>query len=233
LRRSDAISAARSSSWFSRQSTVFQETLCAKARLLSFDRSEHVFIMGDQADDFFFLAEGIVLTSAAHPIVGEVQGQVIHPGQWFGEAAALGQRKRLASIVVRRPCQVVAFPVSAAHEAMQAEPAFAFALLDLMANGAEEHMLHGIDLLIHDPKLRLCSRLLTFAGRRLDQLPPQSVSIPLSQDELALTSCLSRQSVNRILGELVQSGICELHYGEVRIVDTTMLVEIVNGAVSG
>lgn len=228
LKRSEAITIARSSRWLEGQSTAFQEALFAKCRLLSFSKGEYVLHMGDPADEFFLLVDGIVLISAAHPVLGQVQGQVVHPGHWFGEPAALGQRRRLASVLVRRPSKVLAFPVMPMFEILHSNPSYATALLGLMANTAEEHMLHAVDLLIQSPRARLCSRLLTFAGRRLNAMPPINVIIPLSQDELALTSCMSRQTVNQILGELVEKGICQLHYGEIEILDTCALARFVD-----
>ena len=95
-----------------------------------------------------------------------------------------------------------------------------------MANNAEAYMLHAIDLLIQDPKVRLCSRLLTLAGRKVNELPVAPATIPLSQDEVALASCLSRKTVNKLLGDLVARGICELRYREIRILDVQALVRL-------
>ena len=97
-----------------------------------------------------------------------------------------------------------------------------------MSDNSESHMFHGVDLMIADNKLRLCSRLLTLAGRRLTYLPPPEVVIPFSKEELALTSNMSRQSVHDILRELVEEGICELGYGRVVIRDTKALANLVS-----
>jgi CRP-like cAMP-binding protein len=109
---------------------------------------------------------------------------------------------------------------------LQANASYSANFFDLMANNAEAYMLHAIDLMIQDPMMRLCSRLLTLGGRRINYVPSQPVSIPLSQDELALTSCMSRKTVNQLLGELVDKGICELHYREVRIMDAQALLRM-------
>ena len=64
----------------------------------------------------------------------------------------------------------------------------------------------SVDLLIVDPRLRLCSRLLTFGGRLIDFLPASPVSIPMTQEELATASNMSRSTVYHLLGELVVAG---------------------------
>jgi CRP-like cAMP-binding protein len=191
--------------------------------------NEYLFHVGDKADDFFFVAAGVLITSGVHPLVGAVHGQVNHPGQWFGEPAALSQRPRLGRVLARKSSTLVAVSFTAVVEELRNLPQVATSLFDLMANNTEEHMLHGLDLLIQNPRKRMCSRLLTFAGRRVRQPPPVSVSIPISQDELALNSCMSRQTVNQGLGEFVSDRICALRYGEISIQDTRKLAEIVSG----
>jgi len=226
MHRKDAVEAARQSAWLSSQPQDFQDVLCDAARTLSRSKGQYLFHVGDPANDFFFVAKGALVTVGVHPVQGAVHGQVNLPGQWFGEPAALSQRPRLGGMQVRRDSVLLAVPAGAMRAAVSMNAHFATSLFDLMANNTEEHMLHGLDLLIQNPKKRLCSRLLTFAGRRVRQSAPQSISIPLSQDELALTSCLSRQTVNQILGELVAEGLCTLRYSEINLVDTRALAKL-------
>jgi CRP/FNR family transcriptional regulator, cyclic AMP receptor protein len=223
----DAISAARASAWLSRQSSDFQEALLSRARLLSMRKGGYVAHVDDPANDIYFLAEGIVLLAATHPLLGPIYGQINHAGTWFGEAAGLSQRRRMSSSQMRRPGTVLAFSYAALMQMVQTTPAFAAPLLDLQASTAEIYALHAIDLVIQAPLPRLCSRLLTFAGRRLNEDPPLTAVIPLSQEEVALACGLSRQTVNQTLRELVAMGICELGYGEIRILDTRALARLV------
>lgn len=227
MRRTEALAAARKSFWLASQPDDFQKSLCDLSRSIALEKGQHLFHVGDEADDFFFVVEGVVITAGVHPVMGAVHAQVNHPGQWFGEPAALGRRPRLAGIVARRDSIVLAVPVSAMLDAVDAHPHFAGSLFELMANSVEENMLHGLDLLIQNPRKRLCSRLLTLAGRRVHRAAPLAISIPLSQDELALTSCMSRQTVNQILGELVEEGLCALRYGEINLLDTHRLAKLV------
>lgn len=223
MTRDEAVALARASPWLSGQSVEFQDELLGHCRLVERQRGEYVYHMGDQAPEIFFLAEGVALLSAAHPVLGLVNGQVLHPGRWFGEAAGLSQRTRLVSVEVRRPCFLLAFPAPAIFQSIHSNPGYATAWLDLMATASEDYMLHAIDLMIQSPHARLCSRLLTFAGRTLQRMPPASISIPLSQEEIALASGMSRQTVNQILRKLVEAGICSLGYGEIFILDTAAL----------
>ena len=195
-------------------------------RLKAFGKNEPVFHVEDKAPEIYCLVDGVALISVVHPIAGQLAAQVLYPGDWFGEPAALGRRPRLASVIARGLCQVVSVTQEATDRIVRSDWRFAKSFFDLMANNAETYMLHGIDLLIQDPKVRLCSRLLTLAGRKVNEWPVAPATIPLSQDEVALASCLSRKTVNKLLGDLVAKGICELRYREIRILDVEALVRL-------
>jgi CRP/FNR family transcriptional regulator, cyclic AMP receptor protein len=223
MNRDDAFAAARASLWLGQYGTGFQNAVLSHARLLTFGKGEYVMHISDPSHDIYFLAEGIVLFSVAHPVMGLINGQAVHPGRWFGEAAGMSRRTRLVGAEVRRRATVLAIPVAAIHHVMQEKPEHMVAVLSLMASSSEDYMLHSVDLMIQSPRARLCSRLMTLAGRRLDAMPPKTIGIPMSQEELAMASCMSRQTVNQVLNELVDLGICELRYGEIRVLDTGAL----------
>ncbi len=227
LRQASAF--ACSKGWLSRQSIEFQKGLCGKAKLKSFAKNEPVFHVEDKAPEIYCLVQGVLLTLVVHPVSGLLAGNVIYPGDWFGEPAALGRRPRLTSVHARLPSQAIAVSQVAVENMLASNPSFNSPFFDLMANNAEQYMLHAVDLLIQDPALRLRSRLLTLGGRRINYLPPSPVSIPLSQDELAAASGLSRRLVNQLLSDLERKGICELRYREIRINDMQALARMQDG----
>lgn len=218
-----ALAVARSLGWLSRQGTDFQALICANAKLRSFQKNESLFHYEDEAPEIYCLVSGTAVILVVHPVQGLLAGHIFHPGDWFGDPAALGRRPRLSGVQARGPCQAISVTRRAIDAILQANAGHSAAFFDLLAGNAEAYMLHAIDLLIQDPMMRLCSRLLTLGGRRINYVPVPPVSIPLSQDELALTSCLSRKTVNHLLGELVGRGICELRYREVLILDVQAL----------
>lgn len=194
---------------------------------MSFERDTYIYHVGDVAEDIFCMLRGTTIISAVHPVIGLLNGALMQPGFWFGEPAALGHRPRLTSVLTRKSCNLLAVPVETVHEMIRERPDCAWAFFDLMANNAEDYVTHAIDLMIQNPRRRFCSRLMTLAGRRGKLLPDQPVSIPLSQDELALTSAMSRQTVSQLLGELVALGICRLAYREVVVLDAAALAVLV------
>ena len=222
-----AIAVARESLWLSQQSEAFKDAFCARMKLVSLSRNLPLFHDDDSAHDIYCLVEGTAIISVAHPVLGVINAHAMQPGRWFGEPATLGKRPRIMSVFARQSCRLVAVGRAGAEDMLRENPDFCWNFFNLLANNAEEYLLHGTDLLIQDSRQRLCSRLLTLAGRRLYHLPNPPVSIPFSQEELALASNMSRQTVRELLGDLVKQGLCELAYREIRVLDLKGLARIV------
>jgi CRP-like cAMP-binding protein len=228
MRLEDAIAAARKSRWLSQQSEAFQDAISARMRLHSLKKNDSLYHTEDGATEIYCLVKGSAIFSVVHPVHGMLTAHVATPGEWFGEPATLGSRPRMMSVHARLPCCMVTVSRSAVDDMLRRDHEFSWSFFKLMADKGEEYLLHATDLLIQDPRRRMCSRLLTFAGRVLNFLPPSPVTVPLSQEELALASSMSRQTAHLLLGELVQQGICELGYRVIRIVDMARLARIVS-----
>ena len=228
MQLSEAVKIALKSPWLAQQDQRTRDLISSHMRLVSLPKSRKLFDLDEPASELFCLVSGAATVAVPHPVLGLVNGHIILPGSWFGEPAALGRRTRLTSVVARRPCHLVALSKTAVAEMIRNDPQLSWTFFNLMASNVAELILHAVDLMIIDPRQRLCSRLLTLAGRIQDYLPPPPVSIPLSQEELGLASNMSRSSVYHILNDLVDLGICKLGYREVVILDTARLAELVD-----
>ena len=230
MQMDEAVAVARASLWLSQQERRVQDLILTRMRLVSLPKGRMLFDIEDEASELYCIVSGCAVITLGHPVQGVVNAHVMLPGRWFGEPAALGRRPRIMSVSARRPTEFLAISQAQIAELLKSEPSLNWTLFHLMAWNVEEYVLHTVDLLIVDPRLRLCSRLLTFAGRLLNYLPPSPVSIPMTQEELAVASNMSRSTVYNLLGELVEQGICELGYREVRILDIVRLHRIVEEA---
>ena len=230
MQMDEAVAVARASPWLSQQERRVKDAILGRMRLVSLPKGRLLFDIEDEASDIYCIVSGCAVITLAHPVQGVVNAHVMFPGRWFGEPAALGRRPRIMSVSARRPTDLLAISQAQISELLKAEPSLCWTFFNLMASNVEEHVLHAVDLLIVDPRLRLCSRLLTFAGRLMNYIPPAPVSIPMTQEELAVASNMSRSTVYNLLGELVDQGICALGYREVRILDMERLNRIVEDA---
>lgn len=230
MQMDEAIAIARSSRWLSQHERLVQDLLCSRMRLVSLPKGRTLFDIEDSANEIYCVVSGCAVITVPHPVQGMLNAHVMFAGRWFGEPAALGKRPRIMSVSTRRPTELLALSQQAIYELLKADPSLNWVFFNLMAWNVEEYLLHAVDLMIVDPKIRLCSRLLTFGGRLLNYLPPGPVSIPLTQEELAGASNMSRSTVFHLLGQLVSQGICELGYREIRILEMGRLAKIVEDA---
>lgn len=229
----DAIAIARNSRWLSQHERRVQDLLCSRMRLVQLSKNRTLFDIEDSASEIYCLVSGCAVITVAHPVQGMINAHVMFAGRWFGEPAALGKRPRIMSVYARRPTELLALSQPAIIDLLKTEPSLNWVFFNLMAWNVEEYLLHAVDLMVVDPRIRLCSRLLTFGGRLLNHLPTGPVSIPLTQEELAAASNMSRSTVFHLLGDLVAQGICELGYREIRILDMPRLAAIVDAASTG
>ena len=172
MQMDEAVAVARASPWLARQERRVQDAICSRMRLVSLPKGRMLFDIEDSANELYCIVSGCAVISIAHPVQGIVNAHVMFPGRWFGEPAALGRRPRIMSVSARRPTELLAMSQAQIAELLKAEPGLSWVFFNLMASNVEEYLLHTVDLLIVDPRLRLCSRLLTFGGRLLSYLPP-------------------------------------------------------------
>jgi CRP-like cAMP-binding protein len=219
----DQIAAASDSAWLSSQPASFRAAICAKLRPVRLNRQERLFHAEDDSPAIYFLATGSIVSVVPHPAGYMIPGESFLPGDWFGLPAALGLMPRIATTEARRESLVLRLPVRDLLAIVGSDAAYAKAIPQLLAGHMEALALHGLDLLTPDSRSRLCARLLTLGGRRRGTLPRPGALIPFSKEELALTSNMFRQRVHQVLGELLESGICDVGYGFVVIRDPAAL----------
>ncbi len=219
----DAWSHACSRGWLSSQSPELQRALRFRARLRQISKGKVIYHMGDEAAELFCVIAGSVLVTIAHPILGAIPSHVILPGGWFGEVAALTRTQRVVTMECRQATLAIAITRKAVDDIIQASPMFAYGFFELFSLNQQIALRSAIDLLMPDPRARLCARLLTLCGMQGVNLPLPPISIPMTQEELAVTSCLSRKTVHMLLNEFVAQGICELHYRRITVLDVKAL----------
>lgn len=120
----DAFEVARSIGWLSQQTPEFQNALLAKAKLRAFAKDKHLYRIEDESTELFCVVRGVVAVSVAHPSLGLVNGHVLLPGDWFGEAATLAKGLRMVTMQARAPTQVPAFGRKAIEDLVQTTPHF-------------------------------------------------------------------------------------------------------------
>jgi CRP/FNR family transcriptional regulator, cyclic AMP receptor protein len=199
--------------WLSHQPGAFRVELLRRTALRFYGRGEYIYHLEDAPGMMFGIVEGAVLIGVPHPIVGLYQAHLGRPGDWYGEAAALHGVTRRVAVEARVPVQILYLSIKAVQEMLQEQPLWQRNLSSLLLWNLENAIRTGIDLLIQDPKARVCARLLTLCGVRVGRdLPKGPIELPLTQDQLAMMCGLSRKSVHRALHNLESEKLCENRY---------------------
>lgn len=226
MRFEEAVAIARGSPWLSRQSPDFQAALMSRFKLRVIPKGEALFHLDDHAQDLHCVVDGSLRASVDHPMLGFITSAVWETGEWIGQSACLGNHRRAASVHARVESCVVSVTRDAVNEMVTANPAFAWNFYDLIAESFEYVVRYAGDLLIPDARLRFYARLLTFAGHDNETQASPPVTLNWSKEELAHASCMSRQTVQILLNDLVERGICEAGYRQIRLVNPKALAEL-------
>ena len=188
------------------------DALAAALRVRRFRKGETVFHQGDPGDALFIVASGsvkVVLPSdeGAEPAIVAVLGA----GEFFGELAILDGAPHSATIVAVEATETLVLHRDAFLRLIDTEPELRRALLASLATEIRRLTGHVEDLHFLDLPGRLASRIGRLAGGEA-RGADGSVRIPwpYTQSELAGMIGGSRQSVNRLLADLVDEGLVRL-----------------------
>jgi CRP/FNR family transcriptional regulator, cyclic AMP receptor protein len=205
------------------------DALAAALRIRRFRKGETIFHQGDPGDALFIVATGsvkVVLPSdeGAEPAIVAVLGA----GEFFGELAILDGAPHSATIVALEPTETLVLHRDAFLGLIDSQPELRRALLASLATEIRRLTGHVEDLHFLDLPGRLASRILRLAAAD-GTAPTGSTSIPwpYTQSELAGMIGGSRQSVNRLLADLVDEGIIRIERDVLTVTDLGRLARTV------
>ena len=191
-----------------------------------FRRGEVIFHEGDPGDSLSIVAKGsvkILVTpeDGAEPAILTTIG----PGGFFGELALLDGHARSATAVAVDPVETYVLRRDAFDRLVDTEPALRHALLGALAGEIRRLTAQLQDLHFLDLPGRLARHLLRRIETPDGRLPSGEVRLPwpYTQGELAGMIGGSRQSVNRLLADLVGEGLLRFDGDELVISDADRL----------
>lgn len=199
-------------------------SLANRLRRRRFRRGEVIFHQGDPGDSLHVVATGavkIVLPSAEGE---EAIIATLRPGDFFGELALLDGAPRSATATSLEQTEVMVLPRQVFMELLDTLPGLRDALLTGLARELRRLTGHVEELHFLDLAGRLAMRLTRLAyesepgaegGVRLEW--------PYTQSDLAAMIGGTRQSVNRLLSELVDEGLITIQPDALVIVDVSRL----------
>jgi CRP-like cAMP-binding protein len=195
--------------------------LVSIARQRSVPAATTLFLQGDPGDAVFGISSGQVRISVDSPTGATRHLNLLGPGDLFGEIALLDGGTRTASATTVLPSQLAVIERGPFIALVNDHPGLSLQLLTLVC--ARVRWTSGLveDAAFLPGPARLAKRLLG-----LTRLAGSQGDVRISQATLASLSGLSRQVVNRQLGEWSDHGYLRTARGVIRVLDESALDEI-------
>jgi CRP/FNR family transcriptional regulator, cyclic AMP receptor protein len=199
-------------------------TLAATVRTRRYRRNEVIFHQGDPGDALHIVLAGRVKISTLSEGGVEAILATLRPGEFFGALALLDGAPRSASATAVDATETLVLPRDRFRQLVNDVPGIRDHVLAGLAHELRRLTNHVEELHFLDIAGRLAARLVRLAEEqghgaggdiRLDG--------PITQRELAAMVGSTRQSVNKLLGWLVEDGLIRLERDAIVIVDLNRL----------
>lgn len=183
---------------------------------------------GEEGDALYFLLEGRLKVVTFTGSGKEVGLSVIEPVSHFGEMALIDNQPRSASVVTLTKSLVGVLPKSFALKWLLEEPALTLKLMrdlvQMLRNTNQQLLLLGYQ----HAHTRIAALLLQTLHEQNRQ---GEVAAPLSQQDLANMTNTTRETVSRVLNQLIDEGILKRDGRRLTIADAGRLKQsILDGA---
>lgn len=207
--------------WMSRRPVSFQKTLLEISQKTSFSPDENMYLVGDQANGLFGVAEGWVLVSTAGD---DGQQSVIHaagPGFWIGDLGLLAQDSRTVTVTTLTEARMLFVPTLRIEYLVHQSPSVIREFYTLSAENTRILLrITGIDRVSRSDQ-RVALRLVQL----MEEQPEPQPWLPLTQDNLASICTMSVPSLQRALNRLTELELIETGYGGLRLLDREALAK--------
>ncbi|MGH2462815.1 MAG: Crp/Fnr family transcriptional regulator [Candidatus Limnocylindria bacterium] len=199
-------------------------------RLRRFRRGEVIFHQGDPGDALHIVASGSVKIVLPSPEGDEAIIATVHAGDFFGELALLDGAPRSATAAAVEVTDTLSLPRDTFLEEIGRSASLRDVLLRSIAGELRRLTGHVEELHFLDLAGRLASRLVRLA-READPVPQRTpngaleatLDWPFTQSDLAAMIGATRQSVNRLLSDLVERGLIRIDRDTLVITDLERL----------
>ncbi len=195
--------------------------LAATVRTRRYRRGEVIFRQGDPGDGLHIILSGRVKISTVSESGGEAILVTLRPAEFFGALALLDGEPRSASATAVEASETLILPRDRFRQLVDEVPGIRDHLLTQLARELRRLTSHVEELHFLDIAGRLAAQLARMGeeqGRPSDD-GELRLDGPITQGELAAMVGSTRQSVNKLLGWLIDDGLIRLERDSIVIVD--------------
>ena len=211
--------------WFASLATPDQQALLAHAQLLRLQPGEMLFRQGAAPGGFYGLLKGTLKISSLREDGREAILVLLEPGNWMGEISLIDGEPRTHDATALCAAELLVVP-QAAFYALMESVSFAQAMTRLLAGRVRS--LYGVveDSALRSTRTRVAKRLLLLARGDATQSADTRLSVPVSQEALAMMLGMTRQTVSKELKFLQAQALVVVRYGRIDILSATKLQSV-------
>ncbi len=190
-------------------------------------RDQLIFAEGDAPNGLFALLEGEARIRHWSHDRGSAALSIIGPGDWFGETAMLDGQPRSSDAQAVGRVTVLQIAPPAFRRLTTDSVAHYAAFTRLVCAQYRRAMTFIVSTSSLPLRVRLARRLIALAkDHGVDTASGRRIDLKLSQESLADMVGVSRQSLNKALGDLRAAGLVDLGYATVAIRDSAGLTAL-------
>lgn len=202
--------------------------LAAEAQVLRYPRSTTIFQKGDPGSSLMAVIRGRVKVCTYSTDGRELVLNIIGQGGLFGEIAVLDGRPRTADAVTLEETDLLVLARGHLLPFLTGNPEVVSRLLAVLCQRLRQASEHLEDALLREAPSRIARGLLRLI-ETFGQAKPEGgirLDIKLSQQQLGNLIGVSRESINRHLGDWARAGYLTMEEGRILIRDRALLERI-------
>jgi CRP/FNR family transcriptional regulator, cyclic AMP receptor protein len=195
--------------------------LAGAVRSRRYRRGEVIFHVGDPGDALYIVTSGRVKISSPSDAGVEAILATLRSGEFFGALALLDGAARSASATAVEPTEALVLPRDAFLRLVDEVATIRHHLFAALTGEVRRLTTQVEELHFLDTAGRLAARLSRLAREQGVAQPDGSIRLlgPITQGELAAMVGSTRQSVNKLLGYLVDDGLVRMDRDVIVIAD--------------
>ena len=206
--------------WLATQPAAFLEWAQRSGRWREFAKGQPLYEVGDASEAIYGLGSGAL--EVLIPVSDDEQVTIhrAEPGFWVGDSGLLAGTRRVISVVAATPCRVFCIPAVGVRRLLEGHPEFWRCFFELAHRNGTLAVATLAEVLSRSPEARLARMLLRLADGNGE--------VKATQADLARLLGVTRSSLQRALGHLMDEAGVQTGYGVLVVPDRIRLERIVD-----
>lgn len=212
--------------WYIKNAALFSwlqeeelQRLASRSEMVACKRITTFYFAHEQSDSIYLMKQGRVKLTRTSAEGREVILDILGPGEIFDELAVTGEELRTHSATAVDDALVCIITRQEFEALLRRHPEMALRVLKLVGLRRRELEMRPEDLIFQPVANRLVLTLLWQARRHGAKGADGSVSLPLTQKDLAHLVGASREAVAEQIAEFKQAGLLETGHRSIKLAD--------------